>query len=404
MITATELLTCLGHPVQFQDQVTTGGDTVRYAIVFDAGSTKTKMEIYKTNLNAPPLDVSDIHQLDPSPSKVKPGIADLAGKPTAVEDYLKPLLTSAMKTVPREKHKSTPIIFLATGGMRLLKDQANAILKEVKELFNDKNKCPFKFDSDDAKVISGAFEGIYAWISFNFLKGNLIPGNRHSTSGILDLGGASHQNTFDYPNNRTNTNIFSLTVGGKTYHIFARGYLGYGLNQARQRYLEIITWQSITKGVIKSPCHHKGFQEQMTVRGKVLMMIGTASVDICRSIIEKTFFCKTPDCPFYDQPCLQGDFAGFSGIFYAAYGTGMLCYNCMKPLSAAMFDTSSRNFCSKPYQAVNSDPYAKQNCFQSNFVYQLLTKGYGLPANKMIQVDNKLRGFDLGWTLGAMLY
>ena len=253
MITATELLTCLGHPVQFQNQVTTGGDTVRYAIAFDAGSTKTKIEIYKTSLNAPPLDVSDIHQLDPSPSKVKPGIADLAGKLTAVEDYLKPLLTSAMKTVPREKHKSTPIIFLATGGMRLLRaDQANAILKEVKELFNDKNKCSFK---------SGAFEGIYAGISFNFLKGNLIPGNRHSTSGILDLVGASHQNTFDYPNNRTNTNIFSLTVGGETYHLFARGYLGYSLSQARQRYLEIITWQSITKSVIKSPCHHKGFQE-----------------------------------------------------------------------------------------------------------------------------------------------
>lgn len=71
---------------------------------------------------------------------------------------------------------------------------------------------------------------------------------------------------------------------------------------------------------------------------------------------------------------------------------------------AAMFDTSSRNFCSKPYQAVNSDPYAKHNCLQSNFVYERLTKGYGVPANKMIQVGNKLRGFDLGWTLGALLY
>ncbi|KAL9965409.1 hypothetical protein ACROYT_G029208, partial [Oculina patagonica] len=198
MISVTKLLMCHGRHVT-EDQTSTGTDTAKYAIIFDVSSSRTKMEIYKINVDSPPLDVSDVHELDPSPSKAKPGIASLAGNPAEVEGYLKPLLDSAKKTIPVEKHAATPIFFLATGGMRLLSEaQSNAILDEVKKLFNDKNKCPFKFDSDDAKIISGAFEGIYAWISVNFLKGNFIPGKSASTYGILDLGGASHQNTFEF--------------------------------------------------------------------------------------------------------------------------------------------------------------------------------------------------------------
>ena len=111
-------------------------------------------------------------------------------------------------------------------------------------------------------------------------------------------------------------------MGGETYHLFARGYLGYGLSQARQRYLEIITWQSITKGVIESPCHHKGFQEQMTVRGKVLMMIGTASVDICRSIIEKTFFSKLLIAHFMTSLAYMGISLVLRGYFMPPMAQG----------------------------------------------------------------------------------
>ena len=64
---------------------------------------------------------------------------------------------------------------------------------------------------------------------------------------------------------------------------------------------------------------------------------GTASVIACRSIIKRTFFCKTSGCPFFDQPSLHGEFFGFPGIFHTAVDTGMLkCFDCIKPLSPAM--------------------------------------------------------------------
>ena len=96
-----------------------GSDTAKYAILFDAGSSKTKLIIYKIHMGAPPLDAKDIQYLGPFP-KAKPGITNLAGNPNAVEECLKPLLDSAMKTVPIEQHTSTPIYLFATTGMHLL--------------------------------------------------------------------------------------------------------------------------------------------------------------------------------------------------------------------------------------------------------------------------------------------
>ena len=60
-----------------------------------------------------------------------------------------------MKIVPADKHISTPIFLFATAGMRLLtKHQSDAIMKEVKGVFNDKTICPFTFNPEtDAKVI-----------------------------------------------------------------------------------------------------------------------------------------------------------------------------------------------------------------------------------------------------------
>ncbi|XP_022799696.1 ectonucleoside triphosphate diphosphohydrolase 1-like [Stylophora pistillata] len=402
LMSLSSMLVCgLGRHVVQDESEETSGMASEYVIIFDAGSTKTKLEIYKIDVASPPLDVADVHELDPSPSEKKPGIADL--DPSEVESYLQPLLDSAIKTIPAEKHSSTHLFFLATGGMRLLdEDKSEAILDQVKELLNDKAKCPFMFDSKDAQVISGAFEGIYAWMSVNFLEGNFIPGKSHHTYGILDLGGASHQNAVQF--GRKREDLYLINVGGKEFKLFARSYLGYGLNEARKTYLERLSKKPLKNGVIRSPCHHKGFNEKIDINGELFTVVGTAHVPICRRFIEKTFFCKRSDCPFSDQPKLRGDYFGFAGIYYAATTIGILCSDCAKPLSPVMFDEGSREFCAKSFESINSNPYAKDHCFGGNFVFELLTQGYWLSAHKTIMVGNTLEGFSLGWTLGAALF
>ena len=113
-----------------------------YVILFEAGSSGTRMSIYQFPESGKSLKASDVKELDPSPSKIKRGISELADDPSQVEASMMPLLESAQKTIPQDTQSSTPIYLLATAGMRLVPtDQANAILDEVRKLFHDKAKC-----------------------------------------------------------------------------------------------------------------------------------------------------------------------------------------------------------------------------------------------------------------------
>ena len=152
---------------------------VEFAILFDAGSSGTRMEITHFLASGPSLQLSDVIDVKTDPHKVKPGLDDLRHDVSKVEAYLMPLLNAAKETIPQDKHSSTPIFLLATAGMRLLpEDQANALLNEVRKLFNDKIKCPFLFqDDNDVRIIKGWVEGIYSWVTINFLEG-VFSGNK----------------------------------------------------------------------------------------------------------------------------------------------------------------------------------------------------------------------------------
>ncbi|XP_068733382.1 ectonucleoside triphosphate diphosphohydrolase 1-like [Montipora capricornis] len=405
MLVAAKLLTCESRRIHFKDQSIADSGPKKYAIVFDAGKTKTKLEIYKISTKSPPLDIRDVKQLDHSPGKVEPGIDSLAERPRSVEDYLTPLLNVAKSTVPEEKHNSTPLFFLATGGMRGLRaDLANATLKEVKKLLSNKKKCPFKFDSKDARVISGDNEGMYGWITVNFLKGTIRPGNSKPTYGIIDLGGSSTQNEFESPaGNKT----ISVTFGDKKINLFSRSYLGYGLHLAYHRYLtmQMFSQQSLTKGIVKSPCDVDGLKENISIGVKEdVTVVGKASLKTCRAFIQESFFSRSPDSPFHDQPDLKGEIFGFAGIFYIARNLGLAESGEVKAVTVAMFEECSRKSCGKKYKDIHADRYAARDCFGSNFIYELLAGGYRLAEDKAIYVVDKLKGFDLGWGLGAMLY
>ena len=400
-------LLCFAHVSQAVKQ---DAAQIEYAILFDAGSSGTRMEINQFLASGPTLQPSQVIELSPSPHKVEPGLSDLADDPSKVEAYLMPLLEAAKETIPQDKQASSPIFLLATAGMRLLpQDQANAILDEVRKLFNDKSKCPFLFEDDnDARVIPGKAEGIYGWVTVNFLSG--VFGSNKKSLGSLDLGGASHQNAFEF--NKENPEIIVIYVGGRNYSVFSRSYLGYGQDQAREHYLGFIAQKANCainpECVVKSPCHHKGFKESLTYGDRESVFEGTAQVELCQQIIRELFFCQIADlqkCPFSDQPKLKGNLYGVSAIYYVLTGIDAVCSDCKQnKVTPRKIDNSANEFCSKDYNEVKEDPYAKNDCFAANYIYELLTAGYQLNQRKQIRVTNSLNGFDLGWTLGAMLH
>lgn len=245
------------------------------------------MYIYKFNLNGNGKvdSVDDVEELTNSLGKVKPGLSSMLNKPDDIEAYFQKLFDEADKIIPKEKQSSTPFVVLATAGMRLLPEpDQDAIMNKVKEILNS-DDSPFLFKDDNVQVISGKEEAIFAWITVNFIQGVLTSPKRRGFSwGVLDMGGASTQNTmslFKKPRHST-----TVKLGKKIYRLFARSYLDMGLARIHDRYLEFLDqWKNKSLANVggleyaKSPCHHEGFMgsigsESMNVIGQPNSEVG----------------------------------------------------------------------------------------------------------------------------------
>ena len=131
-----------------------------------------------------------IHSLSFSPARA--GLSSYAEDPVSGAKSLLPLLESAARRVPSEYSSATKISLRATAGLRMLPgDQADNLLAEVLKLFA---QFPFKFSQDSVSIMDGADEGAFAWVTVNYLLGNLGK-SEQETVGVIDLGGGSTQVT-----------------------------------------------------------------------------------------------------------------------------------------------------------------------------------------------------------------
>ncbi|KAJ3170794.1 Golgi apyrase [Geranomyces variabilis] len=245
-------------------QETTGWAAHRqYGIVIDAGSSGSRVQVYswidplQTRPGAEQRSLPIIDKADEAGArwqmKEEPGISSFAGRPGTVAGHLRPLLDFAESVVPKKLHASTPIYLLATAGMRLVSDaDRDAIMAETCEFvrtryaFATLGGCARHF-----RVISGELEGIYGWITVNYLKGGFdaavsVNGTARHTYGFLDMGGASTQIAFEPTPDMAIAHKEDLTglklrfLGGEevSYRVFVSTFLGFGVNEARRRYLE----------------------------------------------------------------------------------------------------------------------------------------------------------------------
>ena len=379
----------------------------QYGIIMDAGSSGTRARIYNFVDEDGSLDPSEVIQVKAEPRKEKPGLASFADHPEDIEAYLQPLLDAAQKAIPADQHHATPIFLLATAGMRLLSEgDQNIVLDEVDKLLLDKVKCPFEYKSKSARVITGQWEGIYAWITVNFLEATFSRKKHIRSYGILDLGGASHQNAFKDKIERPEH--VEVEVQGNTYMVFSRSYLGYGQDQARETFQKVLVNSSSCSDSkdcsIENPCQFDGYEEFIDVNGVEYVLVGKTDIQKCRSIIKQTFFCReaSDNCPFHDQPRLRGRFVGVSALFYVLKDLGLLDHDSV--VTPRSVGPAADSFCHLDYEDVSGNPYAATRCFGANYIFELLKDGYGLPAWKKITVEISKNGFDLGWALGALLY
>ncbi|PAV23777.1 nucleoside phosphatase GDA1 [Pyrrhoderma noxium] len=237
----------------------------RFGIVIDAGSSGSRLQIYSWRdarlvraeegpkvYNKLPEVVKGTENPDDWVHKVEPGISTFGENPNQIAQYLRPLLDHARDHIPPSLHHETPLFLLATAGMRLLpSSQQDAILEATCNFIRFHSH--FKVEDSDLtgkcgssiRIITGEEEGLFGWIAVNYLMDQFTKvDDDQTTYGFLDMGGASTQIAFE-PSAEEREKTKGLTdvqlrlIGGEEIHhqVFVTTWLGYGTNQARERYV-----------------------------------------------------------------------------------------------------------------------------------------------------------------------
>lgn len=105
--------------------------TIRHGIVFDAGSSGTRIHVYKWHTGGGgPKDQFDL--IEDDLLKIKPGLSAYKDKPSEAGASLDALIKHAKDKIPDHLVSSTPAFLMATAGLRMVGEAAkDAILRSV---------------------------------------------------------------------------------------------------------------------------------------------------------------------------------------------------------------------------------------------------------------------------------
>ncbi|ORY49047.1 nucleoside phosphatase GDA1/CD39 [Rhizoclosmatium globosum] len=268
-------LPALDFPYEFfgLDEVASWQRRRSFGVVIDAGSSGSRALVYSWRLDSSdsdeepglpritkafPAAADDADR--PSFKDISPGLSSLAADPSKdnVEAYLKPLIEFAQDAIPNYKHSETKLFLLATAGMRLIpQDAQDAILLhacaavKMHSDFDVSEGCDKHF-----RIITGEDEGLYGWVAVNYLNGGFGDPEKQSppppypdsprSYGFMDMGGASTQFAFEpteemkklHGKTLKHVQLRNLDGSDVSYQIFVSTFLGFGVNEARRRYVE----------------------------------------------------------------------------------------------------------------------------------------------------------------------
>ncbi|XP_051574071.1 ectonucleoside triphosphate diphosphohydrolase 3-like isoform X2 [Myxocyprinus asiaticus] len=320
---------------------------LKYGIVLDAGSSRTTVYLYQW-----PAEKENNTGVVSQTTKCQvegPGISDLhinEAQDKKTWTSLESCMAVITKTIPTNQHNSTPVFLGATAGMRLLhlknEEMSNTILKDMQRYLSS---LPFNFHN--ASIISGQEEGLYGWITVNYLMGNFLEKDLWNawvhphgarTVGSLDLGGASTQIAFAVTDDVRGEDIIKVSLYGYEYNIYTHSFLCYGKNEAEKR---------------------------------VLAKLSKA----------------------------------YAGFYWTASAL-----NVKGSKSMETFNHNMKIFCSKDWKTLKQTLDIKENhlksyCYSANYVHTILADGYKFNTDnwKNLNFQKEVNKTSIAWSLGYML-
>ncbi|KAF9474275.1 nucleoside phosphatase GDA1/CD39 [Pholiota conissans] len=415
---------------------------VQYALMIDAGSTGSRIHIYKFNNCGPSASYEyEVFKM------TQPGLSDYAGHPQDAARSLDILLDEAVRVVPKSMHGCTPIAVKATAGLRLLPGSQSAdILHAVEEHLH--NSYPFKLqDKDGVVIMDGKDEGVYAWITANYLLDTIKTDTLKNTPtyAVLDLGGASTQIVFEprFPSPHEKLeegeHKYDLKFGGRTYVLYQHSYLGYGLMQARGHVHRLVEFMATlhepsakekAEGIIGNPCLARGMKREVeivdddsTLKSRNVTMHGEeiGSFQACDRIVQlvlaKDSICEMKPCSFNGvyQPSLLDVFPDGKVLLLSYFFDRISpLVSSSTPLTVSTISKLAQDVCLGRDQWLKT-PWGKDAklmaeledrpewCLDLTFMHALLQLGYEFPDTRKVKIGKRIRETELSWCLGATI-
>uniref|UniRef100_A0A8C6K5W2 Uncharacterized protein n=1 Tax=Melopsittacus undulatus TaxID=13146 RepID=A0A8C6K5W2_MELUD len=422
--------------------------TVKYGMVFDAGSSHTSLFVYKwdsdkeNNTGVVSQTLScDVHGQ---------GISSYASDPPKAGDSIRECLDKALKLVPATKQREVPAYLGATAGMRLLREQNSSAAEQVlAEVAKTMQEYPVAFKG--ARILTGEEEAAYGWITVNYLLDSFtkyspkahmwVRPEAANIFGALDLGGASTQISFMPEGSVVNWKEGSkFTLYGYDYSIYTHSYLCYGQNEMLKRLAKELIAESSPSARVHHPCYPTDYNETVSLSSfrtspctnqsdprlgpgdRNITLEGRGDASGCLAAIKKLFnfsACgQRQDCTFDGiyQPLVRGKFIAFSAFYY-----NFKFLNLTEGQTLATVRETIRRFCRRSWEDLSAS-YPEENpqrlpkyCTNANYILTLLLDAYKFNETSwsniifQMKVGSKcslwatLGSADVGWTLGYML-
>nr|AJE28196.1 ectonucleoside triphosphate diphosphohydrolase 3 [Castor fiber] len=410
---------------------------LKYGIVLDAGSSRTTVYVYQWP--AEKENNTGVVSQTFKCSVKGSGISSYGNNSQDVPKAFEDCMLKVKEQVPLPLHRSTRIYLGATAGMRLLRLQnetaANEVLASIQSYFKSQ-----PFDFRGAQIISGQEEGVYGWITANYIKGNFLEKNLWhmwvhphgvETTGALDLGGASTQISFVAEEVGLNTSdVVQVSLYGYTYTLYTHSFQCYGRNEAEKKFLAMLLQNSPNETNLTNPCYPMNYSTTFTMgqvfgslctekqrpesynTNDIIYFKGTGDPSLCREKVASIFDFKAchgqEGCSFDGiyQPKVQGPFVAFAGFYYTANAL-----NLSGSFSLTAFNSSTWDFCKQTWNELPfllpkfDEVYARSYCFSAHYIYHLLINGYKFTEETWPQIhfEKEVGNSSIAWSLGYML-
>lgn len=417
----------------------------------DAGSTGSRIHVYKFNNcgAAPELEGEILFKETERIDGKSSGLSAYKDDPEAAAKSLDPLLDAALKVIPDTLKGCSPIAVKATAGLRLIgPERSGKILDSVRNRLHTKYPFPIvSKEENGVAIMDGSDEGVYAWVTVNYLLGKIGGPDHSETAAVFDLGGGSTQIVFQpsfegltsggMPDKLADgDHKYELSFGGQQFNLYQHSHLGYGLMSAREAIHSTLvndlheqdktdtTW---TKQPVINPCFSVGMSKTVTVKLDDKHPLG-ATIDLnmtapstpapaqCRRlaerILKKEAECKLAPCSFngVHQPSIAKTFAREDMYFLSYFADRTTPLGMPDSFTLRELSDLTRSVCGgeRRWDVFASVPGAleelrdrPEHCLDLNFMLALTHTGYEMPLEREVRVAKKIKDKELGWCLGA---